>query len=97
MSERDDILRAIALQYDGENAPIVTASGEGAIAEEILRIAREHNIPLREDALLAELLSDLSLGEEIPPMLYRVIAEVIAYAYLVSGKVPVNKKENSER
>ena len=90
----DDILRAIALQYDGENAPTVTASGEGAIAEEILRIAREHNIPLREDALLAELLSDLNLGEEIPPMLYRVIAEVIAYAYLVSGKVPVNKKEN---
>ncbi|MEC9313554.1 MAG: EscU/YscU/HrcU family type III secretion system export apparatus switch protein [Pseudomonadota bacterium] len=97
MSEKEDVLRAIALQYDGENAPIVTASGEGAIAEEILRIAREHNIPLREDALLAELLSDLDLGEEIPPMLYRVIAEVIAYAYLVSGKVPVNKKENSAR
>jgi flagellar biosynthesis protein len=97
MSEKEDVLRAIALQYDGENAPIVTASGEGAIAEEILRIAREHNSPLREDALLAELLSDLDLGEEIPPMLYRVIAEVIAYAYLVSGKVPVNKKENSGR
>ncbi|MTI63170.1 EscU/YscU/HrcU family type III secretion system export apparatus switch protein [Methylophaga sp.] len=94
MSESNDIMRAIALQYDGENAPIVTASGEGAIAEEILRIAREHNIPLREDALLAELLSELNLGEEIPPMLYRVIAEVIAYAYLVSGKVPVNQKEN---
>ncbi|GAB4293013.1 MAG: EscU/YscU/HrcU family type III secretion system export apparatus switch protein [Oceanospirillum sp.] len=91
MNEQKDTLRAIALQYDGENAPVVTASGEGAIAEEILRIAREHNIPLKEDALLAELLSDLSLGEEIPPMLYRVIAEVIAYAYLVSGKVPVNK------
>lgn len=95
MTDHQDTLRAIALQYDGENAPIVTASGEGAIAEEILRIAREHNIPLKEDALLAELLSDLNLGEEIPPMLYRVIAEVIAYAYLVSGKVPVNKKENS--
>ncbi len=95
MTDKQEPLRAIALEYDGENAPIVTASGEGAIAEEILRIAREHNIPLREDALLAELLSDLNLGEEIPPMLYRVIAEVIAYAYLVSGKVPVNKKENS--
>jgi len=94
MSDKDDTLRAIALQYDGENAPTVTASGEGAIAEEILRIAREHNIPLKEDALLAELLSDLNLGEEIPPMLYRVIAEVIAYAYLVSGKVPVKKGEN---
>jgi flagellar biosynthesis protein len=94
MSRDKDTLRAIALQYDGENAPTVTASGEGDIAEEILRIAREHNIPLREDALLADMLSELNLGEEIPPMLYRVIAEVIAYAYLVSGKVPVNKKEN---
>lgn len=90
----NEILQAIALQYDGDNAPTVTASGEGAIAEEILRIAKEHNIPLKEDALLAELLSDLNLGEEIPPMLYRVIAEVIAYAYLVSGKVPVNKGKN---
>lgn len=91
----NEILQAIALQYDGDNAPTVTASGEGAIAEEILRIAKEHNIPLKEDALLAELLSDLNLGEEIPPMLYRVIAEIIAYAYLVSGKVPVNKGKNS--
>ncbi|WP_417498713.1 EscU/YscU/HrcU family type III secretion system export apparatus switch protein [Methylophaga sp.] len=93
MSEKD-VFQAIALEYDGENAPIVTASGQGDIAEEIIRIAREHNIPLREDALLTEMLSELNLGEEIPPMLYRVIAEVIAYAYLISGKVPVNKREN---
>lgn len=97
MKNNNDTLRAIALQYDGENAPIVTATGEGDIAAEILRIAREHNIPLKEDALLADLLSDLNLGEEIPEVLYRVIAEVIAYAYLVSGKVPVNKKENDAR
>lgn len=89
-------LRAIALQYDGENAPVVTAAGEGAIAEEILRIAKEHNIPLREDAVLAQLLSELSLGEEIPPLLYRIIAEVIAYAYVVSGKVPVTKGKNPD-
>jgi len=88
-------LRAIALEYDGENTPVVTASGEGKIAEEIIRIAREHGIPLREDAMLAELLSELELGEEIPQILYRVIAEVIAFAYLVSGKVPVIKDKNS--
>lgn len=88
-------LRAIALEYDGENAPVVTASGEGKIAEEIIRIAREHGIPLREDAMLAELLSELELGEEIPQILYRVIAEVIVFAYLVSGKVPVIKDKNS--
>jgi len=84
-------MRAVALQYDGENAPIVTASGEGAVAEEIIRIAQEHGVPLREDVTLAAMLTELELGEEIPPLLYRVIAEVIAYAYLVSGKVPVIK------
>jgi flagellar biosynthesis protein len=84
-------LKAIALQYDGENAPIVTASGEGDIAEEIIRIAKEHGVPLREDMMLAALLSELELGEEIPPLLYRVVAEVIAYAYIISGKVPVIK------
>ena len=62
-------MRAIALQYDGENAPTITATGEGALAEEIIRIAREHNIPLRQDADLTALLKDLQLGEEIPPVL----------------------------
>ena len=85
-------LKAIALQYDGENAPIVTASGEGDIAEEIIRIAKEHGVPLREDMMLAALLSELELGEEIPPLLYRVVAEVIAYTYIISGKVPVIKQ-----
>ena len=89
-------LRAVALKYDGENASTVTASGEGEIADEIIRIAREHGVPLRQDGMLAALLGELELGEEIPPMLYRVIAEVIAYAYLVSGKVPVIKDKNED-
>jgi len=94
MSQGNETLRAIALQYDGENAPTVTATGEGAIAEEIIRIAKEHGVPLREDAILAAFLSELDLGDEIPPLLYRVIAEVIAYAYLVAGKVPEIKDKN---
>jgi len=94
MKSANEPLKAIALQYDGENAPVVTASGEGAIAEEIIRIAKEHGVPLREDAILAAFLSELDLGDEIPPLLYRVIAEVIAYAYLVSGKVPEMKGKN---
>ncbi len=85
-------LKAIALEYDGENAPIVTAAGEGDIAEEIIRIAKEHGVPLRQDASLTALLSELELGDEIPEHLYRIIAEVIAYAYLISGKVPHIKK-----
>lgn len=95
MKDVNEPLRAIALQYDGENAPTVTATGEGDIAKEIIRIAREHGIPLRQDAMLTALLSELELGEEIPPLLYRVIAEVIAYAYLVSGKAPEIKDKTA--
>jgi len=92
MSDNEDQpIKAIALKYDGENAPIVTATGEGVIAEEIVRIAKEYDIPLREDAGLADLLAELELGEEIPPLLYRVVAEVIAYTYFVAGKVPQEK------
>lgn len=76
------------MQYDGENAPTVTATGEGELAQEIIRIAKQHGVPLREDVMLAALLSELELGEEIPPLLYRVIAEVIAYTYFIAGKVP---------
>lgn len=92
MKQQTTPLRAIALHYDGENAPTVTASGEGDIAAEIIRIAREHNIPLREDAALAEMLKGMQLGEAIPETLYRVIAEVIAYAYIVAGKFPDDKR-----
>ena len=94
MTNDNEPLRAVALKYDGENAPTVTASGEGKIAEEIIRIAHEHGVPLREDAMLAALLGELELGEEIPQTLYRVIAEVIAFAYMVSGKVPVINDKN---
>lgn len=94
MTDNKESLKAIALKYDGEQAPTVTATGEGDIAEEIIRIAREHGVPLREDATLAALLSELELGDEIPPLLYCVIAEVIAYAYMASGKVPENFVKN---
>jgi len=92
MTDNNEALRAIALQYDGENAPVVTASGEGELAAEIIRVAREHGVPLREDIMLAALLSELELGEEIPPLLYRVVAEVIAYTYFIAGKVPMIKE-----
>jgi flagellar biosynthesis protein len=79
---------AIALLYDGENAPRITAKGKGALAEKILEQARRHRVPLEEDPELAAILSQIPLGDEIPESLYRAIAEVIAFAYLVSGKRP---------
>lgn len=79
---------AIALKYDGENAPRLTAKGRGELASKILALADEHAVPLHEDAELAALLSQIPLGDEIPQALYRAVAEVIAFAYLLSGKRP---------
>ena len=77
---------AIALEYDGEQAPVVTAKGHQDIAEEILRIAQTENIPVYEDRELSALLEQLDLGDHIPQSLYVVIAEVLSFAYRLSGK-----------
>ena len=77
---------AVALNYDGKGAPRVTAKGKGHIAEEILAVAREHNIPLHEDPNLVRLLAQLDLGDEIPRELYLAVAKVIAFAYMMKGK-----------
>ncbi|MCB0385808.1 MAG: EscU/YscU/HrcU family type III secretion system export apparatus switch protein [Bdellovibrionales bacterium] len=79
---------AIALVYDQRTAPRITAKGEQEIAEEIIRIAREHNVPLYENAELVKALSTLDLGAEIPELLYRIVAEVIAFAFYLKGKTP---------
>ena len=79
---------AVALHYDGDNAPTVTAKGYGELAEQIIALAREHNIPLQENAELVRILATLELGEEIPEALYIAVAEIIAFAYYLQGKVP---------
>lgn len=73
--------RAIAIFYDGSNAPTVTAKGSGSEADEIIRIAKESGVPLCDNAPLVELLSQLELGESIPEQLYLAIAHIIAFAY----------------
>lgn len=77
---------AIALSYDGDAPPIVTATGQNETADEILDIAKEADVPIFEDNELATLLKDLDLGEHVPKPLYRVIAEVLSFAYMLSGK-----------
>ncbi|TNF35270.1 MAG: flagellar protein FhlB [Gammaproteobacteria bacterium] len=81
---------AVALEYDGENAPVVSASGVADIAEKIIAIAEANGIPLHNDKALVEVLSQINPGEEIPEKLYRAVAEVIAFAYILTGKFPKN-------
>ncbi|MFK0036535.1 EscU/YscU/HrcU family type III secretion system export apparatus switch protein [Pseudomonas monteilii] len=80
--------QAIALSYDGQQAPTLSAKGDDALAEAILALAREHEVPIYENAELVRLLARLALGEQIPEALYLTIAEIIAFAWQLRGKVP---------
>lgn len=80
--------RATALRYDGRDAPRVVATGKGLVAEKILEAARAAGVPLREDPMLMEALATLELEQEIPPELYRAVAEALAWAYRLSQRRP---------
>jgi flagellar biosynthesis protein len=80
--------RAVALHYDGESAPRLTAKGTGEIAKAIMEKARAHGVPLQENGELCALLARLELGEEIPRELYVAVAEVLAFAYWLTGRAP---------
>ena len=80
--------QAIALKYDGTHAPSLTAKGDEELAEEILRIARDHEVPIYENAELVKLLARMELGDSIPQELYLTIAEIIAFAWNLKGKFP---------
>jgi len=80
--------QVIALSYDGQNAPNLTAKGDDELAEAILAIAREYEVPIYENAELVRLLAKLELGDAIPEPLYRSIAEIIAFAWYLKGKCP---------
>lgn len=84
----EDLSKAAALKYDEEKdkAPKVVASGRGKIAERIVEIAKEHGIPIYEDPDLVELLLKVDIGDEIPPELYKAVAEVLAFIYRLRGR-----------
>ena len=86
MSERRRIPLAVALHYSGGGAPRVIAKGGGEVAVRIIEAAREHQVPLQEDAALAATLSKVELGREIPRELYVAVAHVLAFAWSVTGK-----------
>ncbi|HEX7057672.1 MAG TPA: EscU/YscU/HrcU family type III secretion system export apparatus switch protein [Bacilli bacterium] len=87
-SEAAKRLRAVALKYDKDKheAPIVTAKGHGVVAENMIKKAREHGVPVQENPSLAELLSKLDIDQAIPPELYRLVAELLSYIYRMDKK-----------
>jgi flagellar biosynthesis protein len=80
--------KAVALKYEpgSDNAPRVTAKGSGAVADKIIELAKENGIPVKDDPDLVEVLAKLDLNEEIPPELYIIVAELLAFLYKINGK-----------
>ena len=80
LSERE---KAVAVQYDAKNsaAPVVTAKGEGFVAQRIIEIAQSADVPIVEDAALVSALLSLELGQEIPVELYTAVARILSWIY----------------
>jgi flagellar biosynthesis protein len=80
--------KATALKYDPEKnkAPVVTAKGQGYVAEEILKRAREHGIEIKEDPNLVEALSKIEIYSEIPEELYKAVALILSEVYKINEK-----------
>ncbi|MGP1359471.1 FlhB-like flagellar biosynthesis protein [Campylobacter sp.] len=80
--------KAVALGYNRsqDNAPKVLASGVGEIANKIIGLAKEHDIPIKEDPDLIEILSKVEVDQEIPPNLYKAVAEIFSFLYKITKK-----------
>lgn len=79
---------AVALQEqdDIRKAPVVTAAGRGAVAEQIIALAFENGIKVREDSALAEMLAQVELDSPIPTEAFMAVAEILSYVYRANGK-----------
>ncbi|MDQ6996337.1 MAG: EscU/YscU/HrcU family type III secretion system export apparatus switch protein [Mariprofundus sp.] len=75
--------QAIALNWDLyiDDTPTLTAKGSGFLADEIIRLAKENNIPIRQDRDLVQIFSMLDIGASIPPEVHTAIAEILAFIY----------------
>lgn len=80
--------KAVALRYNTakENAPKVVAKGQGNIAERIIKIAEENELPIKKNEDLVELLTKIEIDKEIPTNLYKAVAEVFSFIYNITNK-----------
>ena len=87
MKSTDRLKNAVALAYqEGDFAPKVSAKGKGLIAEQIIQLAKQHGIHVHESKELVSLLMQVDLDEHIPPVLYRVVAELLAWLYHIEAE-----------
>ena len=97
LSNKDkENLQAIAIKYDKDSkkAPMIIASGKGKVAEKILNLAEENEIPMVQDKKLSKLLSSIKIKTEIPPKLFKLVAEILAFIFYLEK---MSKKRSSLR
>ena len=90
--------KAIALKYDMEkdSAPKLVAKGKGETATNIIKIAKDNNIPIKKDEDLVELLSQIDIDKEIPGSMYKAVAEIFSFIYDLSNKNKDSEKKNED-
>ena len=88
MAENQLKKRAAALKYDPneDEVPILTAFGQGIVAERIVAAAEEHGVPVMPDPSLTNMLSKLSVGDDIPPALYEAVAKILIFVGEMDSK-----------
>ena len=94
----DPAKKAVALQYDPkEAAPHVVAKGQGYVAGKLLEKAALSHIPIHRDPALAEALTQIDLGDFIPPELYEVVAQILIFIGDLDRKAGINRDNRSSR
>jgi flagellar biosynthesis protein len=78
---------AVALHNEQPGTPRVLAKGKGEIGQKIIETARQHGVPIEENAALAGALSEVEIGDEIPVELYKAVAEVLIFLMRMSGRL----------
>ncbi|BBB66500.1 flagellar biosynthesis protein FlhB [Undibacterium sp. YM2] len=92
------VQNAVALAYqNGDAAPKVVAKGKGLIAEEIIARAKEHGVHVHQSKELVSLLMKVDLDRDIPPALYRAVAELLAWLYHIDTEKSGTISETSGR
>ncbi|MTT32292.1 hypothetical protein GMB86_09775 [Terrilactibacillus sp. BCM23-1] len=93
-SHRENSKKAIALRYQKNqtDSPIVTAKGTNHVADQMIRVAKEHGIPIQENENLVALLSELNMNDMIPPELYEAVSEIFRMIDLLDQEVQHQKK-----
>jgi flagellar biosynthesis protein len=86
--DKKPLKKAVALKYvpDRDHAPKVTAKGSGLLAQRIIDLAKEHGVPIQEDPALVQILAQLDFHQEIPPSVYVVVAEILAFVYSMNHR-----------